>query len=390
MPLALYLVLRRLDGAMGRLRFVLLLTAILVGQFSISTEVFATMTVFGAIALVGGYAFGSSATRAKLARTAPLVLAAYLAAAIVVSPYLYYALIDIPPAPLRDLEKASADLLGFVVPGRPTALGGEAYRHITSDFTAPTRGETGYLGLPLIAVLVLFAARGRRQRHTWGILAFIVCAAIASLGPALHVRGRSLMPLPWAAVEGVPLLNNAIPDRFTMYAWLGIAIVAAMWVAGPSRWSWRWGLIVLAVVAIAPAPSRSPPREAEVPAFFREGLYESYIRSGDHVLIIPWGKDGFADDMLWQAATDMRFKLMGGHVGFVPPHYQQQVVLLLREGRPELIHPDALAGFLSFHDVAAVVIDAEEAGTWQGLLSTLGVRPVSVGGVFLYPLRSMG
>jgi len=390
-PLALYVVLRRLDGTIARLPFVLIGTAILVGQFSISTEVFATMTVFGTIALVGGYAFGSSTTRTQLARTVPLVAAAYLAAAIIVSPYLYYALSDIPPAPIRDIEKASADLLSYVVPGPMAAVGGETFAPITSDFTAPTRGDTAYLGLPLIAVLVLFAVSGWRSRHTWGVLAFIAAAAIASLGPVLHVRGHSLVPLPWAVVEGAPLLDNALPDRFTMYVWLGVSIVAATWVAGPARWGWmRWGLIVLAAIAIAPTAPRSPPREAIVPAFFRDGLYESYIRSGDHVLIIPWGKDGFADDMLWQAATDMRFKLMGGHVGFVPPHYQQQVVLLLREGRPELIHPDALAGFLSFHDVAAVVVDAEEAGTWQGLLSTLGVRPVNVGGVFLYPLRSIG
>lgn len=387
-PLALYVVLRLLDGTLGRGPFVLLTTAILVGQFSISTEVFATMTVFGAIAVAGGFVFGSSTTRAELARAAPLILTAYVAAAIVVGPYLYHALIDVPSSPLRDTGKASADLLSFVVPGRVTALGGEAFRHITSDFTAPTRGDTGYLGPPLAFALASFAVAHRRRRHALGVLAFIGVAAIASLGPTLQVRGDPLIPLPWAAIESLPLLNNALPDRFTMYVWLGVSIAVALWLSGPGRWGGiRWGVVLLAAVAIAPAPHRMPPREAVVPPFFSQGLYDEHLQRGDRVLIIPWGKAGRAQDMLWQAATDMHFSLMGGHVGFVPPHYQSRVVLLLREGRPELIHPDALTGFLSHQGVDAVLVAAEHVGTWSGLLSTLDVLPVRLGGTVLYDLK---
>lgn len=386
-PLALYVVLRRLDGTLGRGSFVLLAMAILVGQFSISTEVFATMTVFGGIAVGGGFLFGSRETRAQLAGTIPLILAAYLAAGIVVSPYLYHVLIDVPPAAIRDAEKASADLLGFVVPGRVTALGGETFRHVTSDFTAPTRGHTGYLGLPVLGALVSFALIHRKERYAWGLLTFIGVAAVASLGPTLQVRGRPLIPLPWTVVENVPLLKNALPGRFTMYVWLGVSIVVALWVARPGRRRWiRWVVVLLAAIAIAPATPRSPPREVSVPPFFSEGLYERYLDPGDRVLIIPWGKAGRATDMLWQATTDMRFSLMGGHVGFVPSHYQGQVVLLLREARPELIHPAALAGFLSYRGVDAIVVADEEEPTWSGLLSTLGVSPTRIGGVVLYDL----
>jgi hypothetical protein len=388
-PLALYLVLRRLNRTMGRVPFLLLLTATLVGQFSISTEVFATMTVFGGTALVGAYLFGSGRVRADLPRTAALILIAYLAAGLVVSPYLYLALTDIPSAPIRDLDKASSDLLSFAVPRAFTFLGGETLRPFTTRFTAPARGDTAYLGLPLLALLLLFAVEGRRSRTTWAILSFVGVAAVASLGPTLHVGGRPLFPLPWTAVEGLPLINKALPDRFTMYVWLAVAVVVAMWLAAPGRRTplFRWALVLLAAIAIAPR-AHSPPdrRQASIPPFFRGGLYERYLRRGDLVLIIPYGTAGRAADMLWQATTDMHFSMVGGHVGFVPSSYEGLVVLRFHQGRPELVDAGALAAFLSSHRVAAVLVTAEERGRWRGLLSTLGVPSVSVGGMVVYPL----
>jgi hypothetical protein len=49
-PLAVYLVVRRVEGSIGRIVFVVLLALVLAGEFATSTEVLATMTMFGGLA----------------------------------------------------------------------------------------------------------------------------------------------------------------------------------------------------------------------------------------------------------------------------------------------------------------------------------------------------
>ena len=80
-PLAAYLTLRYAKGGLSSRAFVLLLGGTLVAQFSISTEVFASMTMFAAIALAGAFLFAPTA-RDALRHTVPWIGLAYLLAAI--------------------------------------------------------------------------------------------------------------------------------------------------------------------------------------------------------------------------------------------------------------------------------------------------------------------
>ena len=96
-PLAAYLVVRRIEGSLGRVAFVALLTLVLVAEFSISTEVFLTMTLFGGLAMAGAYVFGPRIGRRGVLDTAVLIAASYAATAVLVSPYLVAALSAVPP-----------------------------------------------------------------------------------------------------------------------------------------------------------------------------------------------------------------------------------------------------------------------------------------------------
>jgi hypothetical protein len=80
--LAAYLVVRRLEGSLGRLAFVALLTLVLAAEFSISTEVFLTMTLFGGLTLAGAYVFGPKDGRHGVLATAVLIAASYAATAV--------------------------------------------------------------------------------------------------------------------------------------------------------------------------------------------------------------------------------------------------------------------------------------------------------------------
>src|SRR6478736_203133 len=86
-PLLVYLAIRNVEGSLGPVAFVAGSTALLVGLFSISTELFGTATLFGAVAFLGALAFATE-LRARLVRTGGLVLLAGAIAALVLLPYI--------------------------------------------------------------------------------------------------------------------------------------------------------------------------------------------------------------------------------------------------------------------------------------------------------------
>src|SRR5207247_2135314 len=101
-PLAVYLVLRRVDGDLSPARFVTSLTVVLVFQFLTSTELFATLALFGAVTFGLAMALIPAARRRHLLDAAKLTGLSLVLAAIVVSPYLWYALAH--GVPRRDLD----------------------------------------------------------------------------------------------------------------------------------------------------------------------------------------------------------------------------------------------------------------------------------------------
>ncbi|MGZ6243972.1 MAG: hypothetical protein ACXWN9_15490, partial [Candidatus Binataceae bacterium] len=66
-PLVVHLVLARLQERVGRWAFALGLLALVTAQFLIATEILATMTVFGALALAAAWAMGEPALRRRIA-----------------------------------------------------------------------------------------------------------------------------------------------------------------------------------------------------------------------------------------------------------------------------------------------------------------------------------
>jgi hypothetical protein len=390
--LAVYLVVRHVKGTLGPVTFVAAMTGLLVALFSIFIEVFATLAIFGGLALVGALAFGPADLRRPLLRTGGLIAAAYGLTGLAVTPFLVHALRHLPSEPIRSLEKASIDLLGFVLPGYTTLLGGDEFRPFTDPFTAPPAGNGAYLGIPLILILVHFAATQWRRPATWRLLAFAGVVAVASLGPVLHVRGRPSVDLPWRLVEPIPLIHNALPDRFTMYMWLAVGLMVALWLAARSRSVVRWAAVTLAAVMILPDLSSLPyHQEAFVPSFFADGTYRRYLRAGEIVLIIPYGRGpGLSADMMWQAETEMYFRLASGNTGFVPEVYRGPTTRCLRRDRPKLISPEGFVGFLRAHRIGSIVVAEGYEDRWGPLLSVLGVDGAEVGGVTFYRLPPPG
>jgi hypothetical protein len=321
-----------------------------------------------------------------------LLAVAYVLAGLIVSPYVYQALQEVPAEPIRSLEKASVDLLGFVVPRQLTLIGGDTFTDVTADFTAPLAGDTAYLGVGLVVVVVAFAVTRWRHRSTWLLVGFAALVAVASLGPVLHVRGRPVVDLPWRLVEGLPLIQNALPDRFPLYLFLTLAVISAMWLAARPSSILRWGAVVVSAVMLAPDLSTLPfHQDVRVPPFFADGAYRRHLEPHEIVMVIPFGRGpGLSYDMLWQAETEMHFRLTTGNVGFIPPQHAGRTVRCLRQDKPSRLTDDEFLGWVRTHQVAAVAVQDGYVARWWNRLTSLGVQPVAVGRMWLFRLPRPG
>jgi hypothetical protein len=390
-PLAAYLVVRRVRGRIGPIAFVALLTLTLVGQFSVSSELFATMTLFGAIAVAGAVAFAGSELRPAIVRTLPLIMLAYALTALAVSPFLVKALGDAPTGSIRPLELNSVDLLSFVLPRKPMLVGGDRFASVTADFPGKPWDDTGYLGIGLLVVAASFAWTRRRERSTWLVLGFAAVAAVLALGPALHVDGEQVTTLmPGRAIASLPLIQHALPERFPMYLFLALAVITALWLAGATdrrSQAVRYGAVAAAVVLMLPQQvGQFRASELVVPAFFREGTYRGYIEDGENVLAIPRKLGG---DLVWQAEADMAFRLARTYLGPVRPTGLPGLGPILSSGARGLPSRSALRRFLETRDVGVVVVEEPADERVVALLDdVLGSTGVSVDGVLVYPVPS--
>src|SRR3954454_17680629 len=159
LPVLVLLVLKRTEGSIGPRRFVVATAAALTGQFLISSEVLLTATLFGGISLVLAFALLPERRR-PLLDVGKLLILAYAATAVRISPFLYFFLFghQYPPG----ATYFTADVAGFALPPPLVAL---SRQH---PAFAGANTET-YLGLPLIVLIVGFMWQSRRSRVAWVI-----------------------------------------------------------------------------------------------------------------------------------------------------------------------------------------------------------------------------
>ncbi|MGZ6546152.1 MAG: hypothetical protein ACXVEI_12650 [Actinomycetota bacterium] len=391
-PLAAYLFVRFARGRLSPRSFTWLFALVLVGEFSISTEVFATMTFFGAIALAGVFVFDAS-LRARTRELLVPVGFAFGLAAIPLAPYLWYATSNVPPALSNSIAGTSVDLWSFVVPRTGTLIGGSRFDGFTDAFLANVSEDGAYLTPVLMIVLGIVAVRGWRDHATRLLLSFTGLAGLLALGAFLDVRGHRTIPLPWWIFERFPVLRDALPERFTMYMWLGIAVIVARWLAGlSSRVVWRgaasWTAVGIVAVLLLPNLSlRNLHQPILMPPFFADGQFRGYLSPGETIMIIHSLRNGGAE-MLWQAQSGFYFRMPQGHTGPEPAAFANDPVWQnIKSGQPFGVTAGQLQAWLLAHGVGAVVLSTDVAHRWLSLMTTVtGSNPKQLGGVVLYTM----
>jgi hypothetical protein len=378
LPVFVLLVLRQIEGSVTSRRFLIWMTLALTAQFLISSEVLATATLFGGVALALAYALFAE-RRGALRGVVKLLVGAYGATAVLVSPYLYFFFFGHHYPPGQTFF--SADLASFVLPPPLVALS----RQHPAFAGANTES---FLGLPLLALIAVFMWRQRRSRTARLLGASVLIAAVCSLGEYLFVRGhKTSIPGPWWVLGHLPVLRYAIPLRFAVFFLLPAALIVSVWLSGaPDRGrarAARWALAALSVAVIVPRVGSSAwNTHIADPQFFGSGAYRAYLKPTDNVLTVPiFGPNG-----RWQADTGFRFRLAGGYGGYPFPSsvtsYPTYQTLLTGRLTPD--YAVQLRRFIAAKHVTAVVVDDTAGGPWATLFGSLGVKPVRTGGVVFY------
>jgi hypothetical protein len=375
-PVLAYLVIRRVEGSIGRVAFVAGASATLVALFSISTEVFGTAAVLGALGFAGAL-LAATDIRRRLLETGALIVVSGAVAALVLSPYVWAVVAHRPATPVRTPELARADPRAFIVPPPVTAIG---ERELVSPVTDSPRGNgERYLGIGVLAIVIGFAITEWRRRETWALIAFLLLVTAFALGPTLVVGGRVIAWLPGRLLGDAPFLSSAAPPRLTAYSLLVVAVIASIWVArAHGRASWiRWAIVAVAIVGTFPGSlaRHDPQVDLELPA---SSSVRDVIRPGEVVYAIPFVK---GDEMRWQASSGYWFRLAEGDIGPVPQALDSGPIAHGLHVRTISYLPTAseFRAWLEEHEVTAVLMDDRAERRYGRLLEQAGLRQVYSG-----------
>jgi hypothetical protein len=380
LPLVALVVLRFVEGELGGRALVVRLGPMLALQLAFSTENTFTYTLALGTAIALGFLFAPSARRRLVALALPLV-ASYALAAVLVAPLVYYALSGFTSGSVNEPAPYTTDLLNLLVP-TPRLLGGGW--HLTSTISQHFPGNdgerAGYLGLPSLVIVGLFAARRWRTQAGRVLLAGFVVGIVATFGIWLVVDGHKAVTMPWEHVAYLPLFNNVLPSRLMLFVVLITAIIVALWMNSSRGWI-RIALPILAVLSFIPDPSADTWKTtAFVPQFFRGGDVRRCVAPNENVLILPQSKHGYG--MLWQVAAGFRFRMADGYVAPDVPNNFMTTPAIARIANRQVTWPD-LVPFARAKNVTTVLVDASASDPWRSILRPLA-PPRAVGGMLVY------
>ena len=377
-PLVVLLVVQRIRGDLSRPRFVAALALAMLVQLGFSSELLATTCFFGAITWAIFLAFATEDKRRRLLAVAWEIILAAGIMAVVAAPFLYFVMQNRTeiPSQIHDPAVFSHDPLGYLLPS-------EVIPGRTLFWTSPlpalpsyrdNGGHDAYLGLPLILILILQLRELRRRPYLKPLLLSLLAIVILSLGPILHIAGvATRLWLPWRLALHLPLISQALPNRFSMYVALAAGLTAALWLSAARSGRERVGRYTLAVLAclfLLPNPAMVrhwTPLPLE--PFFEPQNIAASIEKDANVIILPY----LGPSLLWQWQSGMRFTQSGGYVGFTPLSevVNWPVVTNLYTGAAGPLFENDLTGFCVAHRVSAILVGPGTPATLAAAISAL-------------------
>jgi hypothetical protein len=195
-------------------------------QFFVGTETLAILVLCGAVATLLLIAYAGLCHPGELIARARHAVSGLVAAGAVAAVLLAY--------PVWFLLRGPAHLSGLVWPAISPGSGGTVFANIWrvsymnpqtvkvfAGYQGPGLPQTEYLGIGVIAVVIIGCIAWRRDRRLWLFGALGVITVVLSLGDQSYWT-------PWRLVTGIPLVQQIIPVRMMVVATLCIAVMLAI------------------------------------------------------------------------------------------------------------------------------------------------------------------
>ena len=383
---------------------VVIVTAVAVVWLAVTALIFARRTVPWREVVTRGVYAGAVAVAVFL------VLAGYPLYLIFRGP------VRITHTPVRTFGFYATDVYNVIIPpGLTHLIHNDWTVTISKNFPGSPVESGGYLGIVFVLLLlyttlrwvkvpaVLFAAGA-------GSLTFLI-----TLGPYLVHNGHfsTHVPLPWRLADNVPILDDILVDRMSLY----IDLFAGLLLALCLDLSWalpsipaRAGAAVAAAVSLVMLAPALPwiASTAHVPELFQPGTaanayFHSVVPDGSVAVIMPADlmETDHGYSMLWQATDGMRFKMPVGDLvhgdsrGYATsdpePSALWTALFALTHGQsPSTSDADlglVRANLADWHVRAVVVGPMPNLDQAESYFDTLlDSRPVRTGGVLVWAL----
>jgi hypothetical protein len=217
----------------------------------------------------------------------------------------------------------SLDVANLVIPTKAQFFLPGFWASMWRHFTGTLAEDTGYLGIPLLLVLIVALVVLRRQRTTWWLALTGVVALVLALGANVHVMGRSLeqVPLPMKVLEKAPMLLNLMPVRFTVLVYLTVAVLVArlidvLWERTLNQGLFRASAVVVAVVSLL---TLLPAGRLTTSDVWAQPYLMKQVPVDAVVAIFPYPGPDYPETMYWSAVSGVRYRFMGGSITVPDP-----------------------------------------------------------------------
>jgi len=399
-PFLIYLFISRFDNSISNKKYIFYSSILLVFQFGVSNEIYATFIFFSFIALFILFLLfiNNKEYKNNILKTSSEALLAIVGSVILLTPYLYYVFNGYISQSIEDISFYSADPINFIIPTPIVMLFGKMFTFISTNFCGNFSETGAYLGIPLIFIIFTFGLKKWRENKCYRFLIILFLAVLVfSFGPYLNVLNHKIINMPWYYIFlKMPLIHQSLPTRFTLYTSILSAIIAALWLE-KTNYSKRFKYVVafLAVLFLIPNLNSDMYKGHKIkyPEFISKEIYKNYIKPGENVIVFPTYRNDGIQAQLWQQKTDFYFNLSQQIAG-LPPEQLVSDTMLHKMWEPfpadfTPIYKVAFYEYIMRCNVKAILLPADIKNIFvEKLLGSLHVKPVEIGGVVLYKINS--
>ncbi|MBM7519383.1 hypothetical protein [Nocardioides nitrophenolicus] len=377
LPAIAWLVARHVNGRL-RLRWLACGVAVVIAfTLASSSELFVTQIAFGLVAWAVALVIAEQRHRRPLVRAGIATVCGGIGGLVLGAPVIYASFRSgIPETAANPVRSYPADLTNLLAPTELMEFGSRTFAPLRSTWLGNGAENTAYLTVPLIVFVlcVLWVARG--SRRLVALLVFGAIALVCSFGPSLTIAGKPTVDMPWLVATHLPVIEHALPVRFSSFVWMAAALlVALVWTSRQLPRLLTGVLAVLAVVLVLPnLTAMTFPVDTSVPAYFADGHWRKDIDAGDNVLVLAPGEMG--PGLRWSEATGFAFNTPTGNGGgaSLPEALEDPTGMALFQAQfdPTIDYDwkTNLPGFLQRTEVELVLIDAADR-FWRGVMDEI-------------------